>query len=121
MKRRVGLYTIDTQPETAVMQKIRCAIEQAKAGAPVTLNLPELDSYTVEKPRWRALLPTSKSMPPHRRQEFVGHVKQLLGGVVSRESFTRFRQGVPHVNPLGRPYLGARRRESDRRGQQLLG
>jgi len=51
MKRRVGLYTIDTQPETAVMQKIQSAIEQAKAGAPVTLNLPELDSYTVEKPR----------------------------------------------------------------------
>lgn len=45
-------------------------------------------SYTVEKPRWRALLPLSEPALPDKRREYVGRANRVLGGIASRESFT---------------------------------
>lgn len=45
-------------------------------------------SHTTEKPRWRILLPLSQGVEPEKRRDLVGIINRLLGGVVSRESFT---------------------------------
>lgn len=44
-------------------------------------------SHTVEKPRWRALVPLSEPHIPDKRREYVGRANRLLGGIASRESF----------------------------------
>lgn len=45
-------------------------------------------SYTTDKPKWRALLPLSRAVPPDRRAEMVGKANRVLKGIIARESFT---------------------------------
>lgn len=45
-------------------------------------------SHTPAKPRWRALLPLSEPAIPEKRAEYVGKANRVLGGIISRESFT---------------------------------
>lgn len=45
-------------------------------------------SHTIDKPRWRALLPLSEPALPDKRREYVGRANRILGGIASRESFT---------------------------------
>jgi hypothetical protein len=45
-------------------------------------------SHTMQRPRWRVLLPLSEPAIPEKRKEYVGRVNRILGGVATRESFT---------------------------------
>ena len=45
-------------------------------------------SHTLTKPRWRVLLPFSRELPPGRRSKMVDRVNGVLGGVLSRESWS---------------------------------
>lgn len=45
-------------------------------------------SHTMQRPRWRALLPLSEPALPDKRREYVGRVNRILGGIATRESFT---------------------------------
>jgi len=45
-------------------------------------------SHTLQKPRWRVLMPLSEPCFPEKRSEYVGKANRALGGIASRESFT---------------------------------
>jgi AAA domain/Primase C terminal 2 (PriCT-2) len=45
-------------------------------------------SYTVPKPKWRVLLPTSQDLPPTERTKLAARVNGLFGGTFAGESFT---------------------------------
>ena len=45
-------------------------------------------SYVPAAPKWRILLPTSKSLPPEMRLQLAKQVSHLFGDVFSAESFT---------------------------------
>ena len=45
-------------------------------------------SHTEDLPRWRVLAPLSAEYPPERRDQFMGRLNGLVGGVFSRESWT---------------------------------
>jgi hypothetical protein len=45
-------------------------------------------SHMAAAPRWRAVLPTSKDLPPPERARLVARVNGVLGGILARESFT---------------------------------
>ncbi len=45
-------------------------------------------SHTASLPRWRAVGPTSDPDLPEKRAEYVGRANRILGGILTRESFT---------------------------------
>lgn len=45
-------------------------------------------SHTVAKPRWRVIAPFSRELPPPERSKMVDRLNGVLGGVLSRESWT---------------------------------
>jgi hypothetical protein len=45
-------------------------------------------SHTPEKPRWRVLSPLSAPCNPSEREQLLSRINGVLGGVLSRESFT---------------------------------
>jgi hypothetical protein len=45
-------------------------------------------SHSLAKPRWRVLCPTSKPLPPERREGLVARLNGLFSGVLAQESFT---------------------------------
>ncbi len=45
-------------------------------------------SHTPDKPRWRVLAVLSKEYPPVARERFLARINGVLGGILSRESFT---------------------------------
>jgi hypothetical protein len=45
-------------------------------------------SHAEEKPKWRAVLPTSQSLPPEERSKLVARVNGVFNGVLAGESFT---------------------------------
>jgi hypothetical protein len=45
-------------------------------------------NYTDATPKWRMLLPTSRSLPPGERAKLVARVNGLYGGIFAQESFT---------------------------------
>jgi putative DNA primase/helicase len=45
-------------------------------------------SNTPDKPRWRILCPSSRSLPPDERVKLVARVNGVLGGVLAGQSFT---------------------------------
>lgn len=45
-------------------------------------------SHTPEKPRWRAVCPTSQELPPSDRYDLVARLNGVLGGIIGNESFT---------------------------------
>lgn len=45
-------------------------------------------SHTAEKPRWRVLCPTSRSLPPSEREGLVARLNRVFNGVLAGESFT---------------------------------
>jgi hypothetical protein len=45
-------------------------------------------SHTAAKPRWRIVLPTSRSMAPNERAKLVARVNGLFGGIFDDASFT---------------------------------
>ena len=45
-------------------------------------------SHTLAKPRWRVIVPFSRELPPGERARVVNRVNGVLGGVLSRESWT---------------------------------
>jgi hypothetical protein len=45
-------------------------------------------SHALLKPRWRVLLPFSHELPPGRRSKMVDRLNGVLGGVLSRESWS---------------------------------
>ncbi len=60
-------------------------------------------SHTVDRPRWRLLLPTSDSWSPAMRRQLVARVNGLFGGALGRESFTlsqAYYFGRVNGNPL---------------------
>ena len=56
--------------------------------ARLTALLYTSSSYTAAKPRWRALLPASRDLPPEDRSRLVARINGVLGGIASGESFT---------------------------------
>lgn len=62
-------------------------------------------SHQPDKPRWRVMCPTSRSLPPAERQTLIARVNGALGGVLSGESFTlsqTFFYGAVEGQPLPR-------------------
>ena len=45
-------------------------------------------SHDPERPRWRVLCPTSRSLPPDNRERLVARLNGALGGALHPESFT---------------------------------
>ena len=46
-------------------------------------------SHTAKKPRWRLVLPTSRSLPPVEREKLVARVNGAFGGIIAPESFVQ--------------------------------
>ncbi len=67
------------QPEEAMAKleraRIRCAVYTSPSHMP-------------EKPRWRVLAPCSETLPPESHGILLGRINGVLGGVLSRESWT---------------------------------
>jgi AAA domain/Primase C terminal 2 (PriCT-2) len=85
---------ISVDDAVAVMQKarLRCLIYPSV-------------SHTLEKPRWRILLPTSRNYPPAMREKLVARINGLFGGKLAGESFTlstAFFYGSVNNNPAHR-------------------
>ncbi|HZL39657.1 MAG TPA: primase-helicase family protein [Pseudolabrys sp.] len=62
-------------------------------------------THTTAKPRWRVLMPTSCDLPPVERENLLGRVNGLLGGIFSTESFTlsqSYYYGSVNKNPAHR-------------------
>lgn len=62
-------------------------------------------SYREGAPKWRALLPTSRDLPPAERVKLVAWVNGLFGGEIAPESFTlsqAFYYGSVDSNPAHR-------------------
>jgi Family of unknown function (DUF5906) len=62
-------------------------------------------SHTEDTPRWRVLCPLSQEYPPDRRDAFLARLNGLLGGIFSRESWTRSQSyyfGSVNSNPSHR-------------------
>jgi len=45
-------------------------------------------SHTEDTPRWRVLCPTSRELPPERRDKLMGRLNGLFRGCFSGESWT---------------------------------
>jgi hypothetical protein len=63
------------------------AVETAKT-AHLRALLYTSPSHTIDKPRWRILLPTSQQLSPEARFQLVARINGLFGGIFSGESFT---------------------------------
>ena len=66
-------------------------IDEAKArldAAGVAGLLYTTPSHTLAKPRWRALVPFSRELPPAKRSQMVDRLNGIFGGELSRESWT---------------------------------
>jgi hypothetical protein len=44
-------------------------------------------SHTLDRPRWRVLMPFSRELPPGERARMMNRLNGVLGGVLSRESW----------------------------------
>jgi predicted P-loop ATPase len=62
------------------------AIELARA-ANIAAIFYTSASHTPEKPRWRGLCPTSRTLPKEERKELVARLNRVLKGALARESF----------------------------------
>jgi hypothetical protein len=61
--------------------------------------------YTIEQPKWRILLPTSKELPPTERAKLVARVNGLFDGAFASESFSlsqSYYYGSVNNNPAHR-------------------
>lgn len=69
----------------------RIKMEEAQkmlASAGIFSILYPTPSNTLEKPRWRAIAPTSRQMSPTEHKRLTGLLNKALGGILARESFT---------------------------------
>lgn len=64
----------------------RAAAKLRKAGLSAVIYTSP--SHRPDKPRWRVLCPTSRSLPPAEREALIARVNGALGGVLAGESYT---------------------------------
>lgn len=91
---------IEGDHDTGNMKPSEVRDQCAKAGVAV-LIFPTA-SHTPDDPHWRALFPTSRSLPPERREALVARANGLLNGALNAESFT-LSQGFKYGWVEGRP------------------
>ena len=82
----LSISGIELDYDTKVM-KLDEAIGIAKQARLLALFYTSAN-YSDATPKWRILLPTSKSLPPGERAKLVGRVNGLYGGIFAQESFT---------------------------------
>jgi hypothetical protein len=82
--RRIFGIEIDYDGEQMPVEEAAAILQNANICA-VLYTSP---SHTVQRPRWRALLPLSEPALPDKRREYVARANRVLNGVATRESFT---------------------------------
>jgi hypothetical protein len=82
----LSISGVELDYDSKVMQ-LDEAIDIAQ-GAGLLALLYTTASYTAATPKWRILLPTSKSLPPEERAKLVARVNGLYGDIFDQASFT---------------------------------
>jgi hypothetical protein len=82
--RRVYGVEIDYDGEQVTPDEAARLLREAQ----ITSLIYTSPSHRPDAPRWRALLPFSKAVSPGKRAEYVARTNRILGGIVTRESFT---------------------------------
>jgi hypothetical protein len=62
--------------------------KQRLSAAGIAFLLYTTPRHSQQKPRWRVLVPFSCELPPVRRSKMVDRLNGVLGGTLSRESWT---------------------------------
>jgi putative DNA primase/helicase len=75
---------VDYDKEEISVDRAAELFEQAGVAALIYTS----PSHRADKPRWRALLPTSGALKPEARYELCGRANSILKGAISGESFT---------------------------------
>jgi hypothetical protein len=79
----VGIET-DYDGETVAFDEAVAIVRRSRLNALLYTS----PSHTAAAPRWRAILPTSRPLPPEERSHLVARVNGIFGGILSNESFT---------------------------------
>lgn len=97
-----AIYGVEGDHDAETMTPEEAINRLARAG--VVAIVYTSASNMPEKPRWRALVPTSQPYRPEVHRELVGRLNAVLGGTLSGESFTLSQSfyfgrvtGIPYV------------------------